>query len=358
MIDHCVVWRAVISCCVAVCLAPCATSAWAQGSSAVSQRSARPLVILVRPPSDRAELAEAPTRVRAELEAAGFAVELVDGDPALEPREQLRQIERQSTRDPAPVATIVLADAAAGMAADIWVADRRGDKTTVRRIDIAATAQAPSILAVRTVELLRASLLETAPATEPTPETTQPGETVEEETEPRTSRDNGWLLDLGVSGLLSFDQLGPSFGPQLRLGYQLGSVSLTLGVAAPWFGPWEQTAEGDARLQPTLLRTRAAFELVGSNSMSAHATLAAGAALLQAQADARAPASGHETVHASALVSAGIEGEWRANQQLSLFVEPELLGLFPALSLRVAGQEVGRLGHPAAALNLGLRGRL
>lgn len=353
--------RAVISCCVAGCLVLCTAPASAQSSPTVSQSSQRPLVILVRPPSDRADLAEAPTRIRAELEAAGFAVETVDGDPSLEPREQLRQIERQSTRDPAPVATIVLADAAAGMAADIWVADRRGDKTTVRRIDIAATAQAPSILAVRTVELLRASLLETAPASAPAPTTepSRPSETATEEAQLRQTRDGSeWLLDLGASGLFGFDRLGPSFGPQLRLAYDLGGVSLALGLAAPWFGPWEHTAQGDARLQPTLLRARTAFELAGSDSMSLHATLAAGAALVQAQADARAPATGHETLHASAVTSLGIEGEWHASRQLSVFVEPELLGFFPALSLRVAGQEVGRLGHPAAALNVGLRGRL
>src|SRR5688572_5666371 len=113
-------------------------------------------VTIVRPPAIDAEHAVTLVRLRAELGAAGFDVVDVDGEDG-DPR---TQVEQGDTRD--SFATIVLVPGAGGAAVDVWIADHVTRKTVVRTIRVAPTDRdASSLVAVRAVELLRASLLET-----------------------------------------------------------------------------------------------------------------------------------------------------------------------------------------------------
>jgi hypothetical protein len=115
-------------------------------------------VVLVRPAGSDALLAEATTRLSAELTAAGFLVTVLDAAPGTDPK---TEVESQNL-DPAPVATLALSHLGASATADVWVADRVTGKTLVRHVNVgpAARDRAPTVLAVRAVELLRASLLE------------------------------------------------------------------------------------------------------------------------------------------------------------------------------------------------------
>jgi hypothetical protein len=113
-------------------------------------------VAVVRPRKPSADIAEATTRLAAELRAAGFEVAVVDARPGVDAR---TQVERTQL-DPRPFATIALVGTERGAVADVWVADHLSSKTLVRRVDVGADTAVPSALAIRAVELLRASLLE------------------------------------------------------------------------------------------------------------------------------------------------------------------------------------------------------
>lgn len=115
-------------------------------------------VVLVRPAGSDALLAEATTRLSAELTAAGFLVTVLDAAPGTDPK---TEVESQNL-DPAPVATLALSHLGPSATVDVWVADRLTGKTLVRHVNVgpATRDRAPSVLAVRAVELLRASLLE------------------------------------------------------------------------------------------------------------------------------------------------------------------------------------------------------
>jgi len=115
-------------------------------------------VVLVRPAGSDALLAEATTRLSAELTAAGFLVTVLDAAPGTDPK---TEVESQNL-DPPPVATLALSRLGPSATADVWVADRLTGKTLVRHVNVgpATRDRAPTVLAVRAVELLRASLLE------------------------------------------------------------------------------------------------------------------------------------------------------------------------------------------------------
>ncbi len=109
-------------------------------------------------------------RLRAELESAGFEVVIVRVEQPAS-RDQLEATARRTES----FAAIALIRPAGGEAVDVWVIDRVTGKTVLRRIEApTASAETGSILAVRAVELLRASLIElhlrTTPSGEIEPE--------------------------------------------------------------------------------------------------------------------------------------------------------------------------------------------
>ncbi|WP_437737198.1 hypothetical protein [Sorangium sp. So ce1335] len=125
-------------------------------SPAASGEPAR--VVLVRPVAADPSISEALIRIRGELVADGFDVELLDAQSASAPRPTMDDAGQQA----GSAALIGLFLAPDGQAAELWVVDPRTNETLVRRIDTRGEAREHivEVLAVRAVELLRASLLE------------------------------------------------------------------------------------------------------------------------------------------------------------------------------------------------------
>jgi hypothetical protein len=313
-------------------------------------------VILVQPNADASELSEALTRIRAELDAAGFDVEIVAGDPLLAPREQLERVEQQSATGVAPVATIVLASA--GTSADIWIADRVTAKTTVRRIDIAQTSQAASILAVRTVELLRASLLE---AREPAPAAAETStESVSPASDMSSSDDENpttqWrpAVDLGAMALFGLNGIRPHLGPSLRLSVGTLAFKGRVTVAAPVLGERLEHPQGSAAVKPLLAQLDLLASFPVQRQMRLYAALGIGGYWVAVEGEAVPPAVAHDETAFGATFQLGAGAQIEVSPRLWLFAEPQLVWLLPAIAVRIANQEVGRIGHPALSGTVGL----
>jgi hypothetical protein len=173
-------------------------------------------VLLVRPAQAQPSTTEALTRIRGELIADGFAVELVSPPPAGAPEEVLARALDQ----PGSAALVGLSLDPDAHSAELWVVDRLTDKRLTRRIDIGGEPpdRVAQVLAVRSVELLRASLLELlidaqrpteGPRVSPVATAPQPSEGARlgarrwvEKTLPAT-RLPPWALDAGASVLAS-----------------------------------------------------------------------------------------------------------------------------------------------------------
>ncbi len=114
-------------------------------------------VILIRPTAADETIGEALNRVRGELVAEGFDVAEVDVLPDLAPPAPGRVAPQD-----AALATINLSVEEGAHVVDLRVIDRINNKTVIRRTPVegGTTSSTAEILAVRAVELLRASLLE------------------------------------------------------------------------------------------------------------------------------------------------------------------------------------------------------
>ncbi len=218
------------------------------------------LVVLVRPPARSAIVSEAITRIRGELVADGFEVSVVNASPGSDARSALARAEK----DTSAAATVALFLHADARAAEVWVIDRLTAKTVVRAVELTAAppGSAPEVLARRSVELLRASLLEILVDTREEPSErrtarTKASEWAERALEPRRSP---WGLEAGAQLLASFGGAGGAWMPVGRLRLGLGPrLATRLTVSGLGTRPRLEFAEGRATLSQEL----GLLELVG-----------------------------------------------------------------------------------------------
>lgn len=210
---------------------------WAAGLALVATLAAQAgwaaTVILVRPANPKAVTAEALVRMHGELVSAGFDVQIAASTPGADPRASLEQTASGNNVD---AVVALLGDVSPG-SVEVWVIDRVTGKSVVRRIpNQPESNRAAEILAIRAIELLRASLLEIAmagsgePVAAPKPPPVAVTRFVDRALDAR--RDSRWAIEVGGSGVASFDGVGPALLPIVRLNLALGSYVLIRATAA------------------------------------------------------------------------------------------------------------------------------
>ncbi|HEY3594962.1 MAG TPA: hypothetical protein VGL13_13855, partial [Polyangiaceae bacterium] len=123
---------------------------------AVAARADGLRVLLVSPPGAAREVNAALVRVQGELVADGFEVVTAESAPGATSEAAMSQAESGSST------TVGLFLSPDGSNAELWVVDHLTNKTVVRHVVTADESKKllPEVLALKTVELLRASLLE------------------------------------------------------------------------------------------------------------------------------------------------------------------------------------------------------
>lgn len=344
--------------------------------SGVASGAERSRVALVRAGQGDALLAEATTRLEAELRALGFEVVLVDPTEG-----DARASVEAAHLSPPPIATLALSHEGPAAAADVWVADALTSKTSVRRIDVkdVSRERAPSVLAVRAVELLRASLLEAAARERAREERREEPEPESKATGPRRpvplpsdverfiapdepAADPGLRVDatrtslrgeLGVAALTSLSGSSPAFGPLLRIGYGSDRLSGRIGIIAPAFGAGVDGAAGSAKVR----QETAVFELVTTLPPSSRfiAVLSAGAGVHHARVDgaARAPFTADGGDSWGFLGVAGAGAGVRLGRTSGLLFDVHALFRAPSLTVKI-GDESFASRTPELAATAGI----
>jgi hypothetical protein len=185
-------------------------------------------VVLVRTPLEDGGWEEAEQRTRAELEAAGFLVEIV---PLLPGTDIIGLAKAHGAFAAVKVSRPV--DETTGIV--VHVVDRVTGKSTTRTLDARKDGQTPERVAIRAVELLYASLLELQTST-PFEGEVRPTPLIEEAAAQRLltpSVNPGWALRGGAGafaapggiGALAFLRVGAGY-------YVLPKLSLELSAAA------------------------------------------------------------------------------------------------------------------------------
>ena len=298
-----------------VALAALATLTWAPTARAEGSR-----VVIVRDRSADAVVERAEVRLAAELRAAGFEVEerVVEGDDDA----------RKAVEEPAgtgPFATVLLRRAGGRAATDVWVADHVTHKTVVRRVGSRGTGDAGDrSLALRVVELMRASLVEGIVLPPPEEEPVSPARRLPPAPPPPPPDVAAWTrggraraprmrpvhvaIALGVAGAFAGPDVGMAVAPELRVAWH-ATPWWSVGVlaAGPGFGGRVTAAEGNASVRQELAARRGGLRAADAAArFSGFVALGAGAYHLEASGNATPPfTSGQEDAWA-ALLAGGV----------------------------------------------------
>jgi hypothetical protein len=306
---------------------------------------------------------EATARLRAELAAAGFDVQSrpAHGDHARDDVEQ-----DAASPQSEGVATVRLVRDPSTHATELWVSDRLTGKTLVRRVG-ADPERAPRIVALRGVELLRASLLELAspPHDDAPPETpamtkppppeiarlVAPAPAAPEAPAP-LARSAAWIeraaVDAGVAMLASTNHLGPAAAPSFGAWLALpASFALRVQLVGPAFQSGLSNAAGTAVVRQELASVDLAWIVPVRGVLAPFVTLGGGPYHLHVQGTATAPyASASDDVWA-ALGAAGVGAAIRLAPAVSIALEGRALGLAPRPAVTLGGERVATAGAPS-----------
>jgi hypothetical protein len=312
-------------------------------------------VVLARERSDDAALERAELRVAAELRAAGFAVEERDVDGALEAR---HAIEEGAAGDDTerPFAAVLLRRAPFGTATDIWVADHIAKQTVVRHIDVGRGEAAEGLLAMRVVELMRASLTDPTPKP-PAPPPAPPPPAVAP-TPPPAPSPARFELGAGLAALYGSD-FGAAWGPTLHASLAPCDLCrLGLIVAGPAFGPGVEAREGSASLRQELALAEASLDLTQSRLARPFLGVGGGAYHLRANGTGRTPFVDARDDAWAALGSIGAGARLHLAPNVGAALGVRALFPFPRPVLDFAGNHVAAAGRPSWLLTLSLDAEL
>jgi hypothetical protein len=325
---------------------------------AARAQAARSRVTLVRTPSNDPLLNEASTRLRAELAGAGFDVVEIERAPGAS------RIEVEGTGDRSgSIATIAIDRAGAGAMADVWISDRVSGKTVVRRLRVGGGPRAATVLAIRALELLRASLLEVVlrqPAEEKQP-AKAPTDVVKwvEPTLPEPAVEEGELFDgvslgAGVQALHGLDGIGLAIGPTLRAFHGIASHGFgRLVLAGPLGNTTLSEPEGSAAVRQEFLSLDLGWATPAA-PLGALAWIGAGGYHLHTTGTAVPPYNSTSDDVLALLLTAGVGGVARLSRGLAVTAEAGAAGIFPRPIVVIAGRDAGSTGAPSLSFAFNL----
>jgi len=380
--------------------------------------SAGATVLLLRPARPSAPATEALVRLRGELIAAGFSVQVADLPASSDLSAALDRATARARAD----AVIAIPGVPARQPAELHIVDRITGKTVTRQVPVPEEAsRAAEILSIRALELLRASLLEVAlapgdavtPEAERRPETARPaatarrneragldgnaaGDTSQEPREqprarapqdqpsprpeprppsrapevdsPRASAASSeprppprptlrYAVELGGVALGSFDGLPPAVLPVLR-----GTVRLSrhfqARVALAGLGTRARVqAAGDtadATIAPSFGVLEVAFGFRPGARVQPFLSLGAGAAHLSIEGRAGWPYESRTAALWAAVADAGLGVRIGFGQRFQLAAEAHAQGMYPYPVVRFLDATLAEAGRPTVLGGLSL----
>jgi len=292
------------------------------------------------------------TRIRAELVAGGFEVSLVDAGPHADPISIAEVMEQQQ----GAIATVALVGEPGQAGAELWILDRIGSAPEVRRVSAAREDREhlPEVLAIRTIEILRASALKllvesTRPATPPVVAETQPAAAPP----PAPPRPGTFGLEAGISLLDSVGGAGTATLPLGRLRARLGDwMFARLAVAGLGTRPRVETAAGSASINQSLGLVELALALRPGRRLRPTFTLGGGAFYFESDGVGTSPFRGVRMARFTGAADAGVGLLTNVTHDVSLAFEVHGLLALPHPKVRFFDTEAATLGFPALFASL------
>ncbi len=321
------------------------------GCAIARQALAQP-VVLVRPQARDPELTDAFNRLGAELRIHHFDTVVVDAELGPNPASALEAIAREQRA----FASIAFVQRDGSAVLDVWLLDRVTGKVSMRSLDVSHSRDAASLIAVRAVDLLRASLQELAPGDKPPQDVVgaEPQPAPEAAIELAAPAEPRWSLAAEAALLAAGSRFGLGLGPMLGVAYRpLAALELGLLAHGTLLGQELDTASGRASVREELCFVEARAPVLRAGRLRVAPALAFGAAFLQAQGQPEQPLIAQSGQVWAALLGLGLHAELRLLTRLSLCAS--LRALLPAPRLGVAvGRDQARLALAIWQLSTGV----
>jgi hypothetical protein len=315
-----------------------------------SARAASDVVILFEPSVATAGQHRCLTRIHEELLAEGFEVHVVDPGPKTDPISVAQALEQPSDS----AASIALLGDPTIEPAELWIVDRTGARPDVRRIAIPSDdpLHAPEILAIRTIELLRASalqrLVESTRFQSPSPPAKVLAPAAPEKRSPVG-------IELGLAVVQDLEGPGPAEIPLARLHVVLARwLFARLTAAGLGSRPRVESAEGSATIGQNLGLLEVGVTFRSQHRLVPIVTLGAGALYVTSDGNGVYPFAGHLGSRWTALVDGGFGLFAPFSRQWGLAVEVHALLAAPHPFVRFSDTSAGNIGWPALATTLTL----
>jgi hypothetical protein len=311
-------------------------------------------VSLVRPNAPTASAREALNRIEGELTAEGFDVAIVDSPVLSEPGSTAA-----GRQDGTSIASIELIVDADERAAELRVIDRLTNKTVIRRttLETHEASQVAQVLAVRAVELLRASLVELLIRSHPPPAVAiTPAVKVAAERastwaaralEPQ--KHSTWGFDAGSAVLVGFGGIDPAVLGVLRARGALGrSVLLRATLAGLGTQPRVSATFGSASVSQAIGLLEVVARFWPESVVRPVASLGAGAMYVGVDGQATsAMYLGARSFGWALALDAGTGVELRLSQHFDLSFEAHAFITRPYQVTHFGEQDGARVSQPS-----------
>ncbi|MDP9150396.1 MAG: hypothetical protein M3O36_10715 [Myxococcota bacterium] len=323
-----------------------------------SARSQSTLIVLVPPVMAGQNDQEVMNRVRGELAADGFNVQVVDPVPASDRAALLSRAARDAGNDPLAIGLLVDADA---NAIELWLVDPISGALLVRKFDIPPPSpdQKPEVVARRTVDVLRANLLDLLVSGLRTAVSEVHGTPRVESSAVRRDTGPRARLEGGLAVLASFGGVGPAALPVLRGSLLIGQA-FELRATGAWLGtrPTVQAATGSAVIDQglALLEWVVRFEAARWR-VRPLLSVGAGAYYAGIEGNAAPPYVGLRKSQVAFAADAGLGAAVPVARSLELVVEAHTLLAEPAIGIRFLRVDTADIGRPSVLGTLTLAGR-
>lgn len=209
-------------------------------------------VALVRPPDTDAALLEVFNRLSAELKLQDFEVAILDTGVEVRTPEGLADVARRTSS----VAAVRFFRQLDNTAVDVWLGNRAGGSTAMQTIAPPGGIDAPNVLAIRTVDLLRTNLREFGGGPRAPPLPPPPPREIKPPPQPPPMPEHppNWRIRAEAIVLWNRPSLGPAYGASLGLSRRITDrLEIGLVAAGPVvLGTHWATPEGTASVRQEL----------------------------------------------------------------------------------------------------------
>jgi hypothetical protein len=309
------------------------------------------LVLILRTSETGPRLREAIYRLRGELTQHGFQVEIIDveGPPST------TELERRADEARAAASVVLVTSAEARDEldkVDVWMSDRITGKTLKRTLSLEQSPEAPTVLAVRTLDLLRSSFAEPKAHSEaPEIEGAHPERASQAVFELRSAGDRTrWLLGAGLTLGYSSPGGGLGLGPRLSGGVEQGRWGGRLVVTALFAEPG--AADGTFSLISVTALAEPYALALDSKRFDLGVFPSIGASYLDVVGKVEAPFQGREDSTWVVSLGGGFSLRYFASERFGFFADARALVLLPTPQVEI-GSGVVTLGTPLVTWGMG-----